>query len=94
MLFRGRNPLLGAWGVFAVTSGACWFHRPWGHLDLLPPDGSERCRLYRSVPKPWQTVQRADLWGVIVALQASRPVHLGVDNANVVGHVGQIGATF
>ena len=28
--------------------------------------------------------------GVIAALQVSRPVHLGVDNANVVGHVGRI----
>ena len=37
-----------------------------------------------------QTVQRAELWGVIAALQASRPVHLGVDNANVVGHVGRV----
>ena len=28
--------------------------------------------------------------GVTVALQAARPTHLGVDNANVVGHVGRI----
>ena len=64
-----------------------------GHLELLPPDlnsGSERSRLYFSVPRPLQSVQRAELWGVIAALQASRPVHLGVDNANVVGHVGSI----
>ena len=60
---------------------------------MLPPDlssGSERSRLYFSVPRPLQSVQRAELWGVIAALQASRPVHLGVDNANVVGHVGSI----
>ena len=40
-----------------------------GHLDLLPPDvesGAERCRLYLSVPRPLQTVQRADLWEVII----------------------------
>ena len=36
-------------------------------------------------------MQRAELWeGGIAALQASWPVHLGVDNANVVGHVGRI----
>ena len=34
--------------------------------------------------------QRAELWEVIAALQASRPIHLGVDNDNVVGHVGRI----
>ena len=61
-------------------------------MDLLPPDdsGLERSWVYFSVPKPLQTVQRAELWGVIVALQAARPVHLGVDNANVVGHVGRM----
>ena len=71
------------------------FKRSWWHLDLLPPDedsGTERCRLYLSVPRPLQTVQRAELWGVITALQASRPVHLGVDNANVVGHISRVSA--
>ena len=77
----------------------CWhlvlvgFKRSWWHLDLLPPDEdslTERCRLCLSVPRPLQTVQRAELWGVITALQASRLVHLGVDNANVVGHVCRI----
>ena len=83
----------GGAGVFAFSSGACWFHRSGGHLELLPPDldsGSERSMLFYSVPRPLQTVQRAELWGVIAALQASRPVHLGVDNANVVGHVGRV----
>ena len=83
----------GGAGVFALVSGASWFHRSWWHLDMLPPDedsGTERCRLYLSVPKPLQTVQRAELWEVITALQVSGPVHLGVDNANVVGHVARI----
>ena len=83
----------GGAGVFAFSSGANWFHRSGGHLELLPPDpnsGLERSILFFSVPRPLQTVQRAELWGVIAALQASRPVHLGVDNANVVGHVGRI----
>ena len=60
---------------------------------MLPPDGSsgsERCRLYLSVPKPLHTVQWAELWGVIAALQAAKPVHLGVDNANVVAQVAHI----
>ena len=37
-----------------------------------------------------QSVQRAELWGVILALQASGGVHLGVDNLNVVRHVGRL----
>ena len=32
----------------------------------------------------------AELWGVILALQVSRGVHLGVDNLNVVRHVGRM----
>ena len=35
-------------------------------------------------------VQRAELWGVILARQANDGVHLGVDNLGVVRHVGRI----
>ena len=57
------------------------------HLDLLPFDaelGVERCSSYSSLPGPLQTVQRAEMWRVILALQALLPVHLGVDHMNVV----------
>ena len=40
-------------GLFAHVSGSCWFHRAWGHLDLLLVDsdlGVERCSLYSSLP--------------------------------------------
>ena len=37
-----------------------------------------------------QTVQRAELWGIILALQANDGVHLGVDNLGVVRHVGRM----
>ena len=48
------------------------------------------CRGFCSVPGPLQAVQRAELWGVILALQANDGVHLGVDNLGVVRHVGRI----
>ena len=48
------------------------------------------CRGFCSVFGPLQTVQRAELWGVILALQANDGVHLGVDNLGVVRHVGGI----
>ena len=53
-------------GVFAHMSAFCWFHRRWGHLDMLPNDqvlGVERCSLYSTLPGPLQSVQRAELWG-------------------------------
>ena len=43
-----------------------------------------------AVPGPLQSVQRAELWGVILALQTSRAVHLGVDDLGVVRHVGSL----
>ena len=35
-----------------------------------------------------QTVQRAELWGAILAMQAYWPCHLGVDNLHVARTVG------
>ena len=37
-----------------------------------------------------QTVQRAELWGVLVALQGRIRMNIGVDNLNVVNHVSRI----
>ena len=50
----------------------------------------ERCVLFDSIRGPLQSVQRAELWGVILALQCSSAVHLGVDKLNVVRHVSRI----
>ena len=43
-----------------------------------------------SVLGPLQTVQRAELWGVILALQSADAVHIGVDSLGVVRHVGRL----
>ena len=70
-----------------------WNVRTWGHLDdvaLGEGGGGEGCRLFCSVPGPLQSVQRAELWGVILALQACTPVFVGVDNKNVVDHVSHL----
>ena len=39
---------------------------------------------------PLLTVQRADFWGVMIALQSSGVVYLGVDSLNVERHVGRL----
>ena len=77
---------------FARQSEHCWRERRWGHVDRLRPDvGDGRvCKGFCSVPGPLQTVQRAEMWGVILALQSSDAVHLGVDNLGVVRHVGRL----
>ena len=57
---------------------------------LLAILGVERCVLFDSIRGPLQSVQRAELWGVILALQCSSAIHLGVDILNVVRHVFRI----
>ena len=47
-------------------------------------------RGFVSVPGPLQTVQRAELWVVILALQSSDAVHVGVYNLCVVRHIGRL----
>ena len=64
---------------------------PGGHVDHLHSFGNfPACRGFCSVPGPYQSVQRAEMWGVILALQSSGAVHLGVDNLGVVRHVGRL----
>ena len=54
-------------------------------LVIFSPAGG-----FCSVPGPLQSVQRAEMWGVILALQSSGAGHLGVDNLGVVRHVGRL----
>ena len=79
-------------GCFTFRVRRLWASWKWGHWDDDGGDGSvvPACRGFCSVPGPLQTVQRAELWGVILALQVNDGVHLGVDNLGVVRHVGRI----
>ena len=78
-------------GMFAHQSELCWSNRRWGHVDCVQSDNvAHSCWGFVSVPRPSQTVQRAELWGVILALQSSDAVHVGVDNLGVVQHVGRL----
>ena len=50
-----------------------------GHVDgTRAHDDFSSCRGFFSVPGPVQTVQRAELWGVTLALQSSIAVHVGL----------------
>ena len=63
----------------------------WSHVDRVRLEGQmHSCSGFCSVLGPLQSVQRAELWGVILALQSSGAVHLGVDNLGVVRHVGRL----
>ena len=78
-------------GVSSSGAGffAYWCDRRRGHVDHFRPEGDvQSCRGFCSVPGLVQSVQRAEMWGVILALQSSGAVHLGVDNLGVVRHIG------
>ena len=78
-------------GFSSGHAGRFWAERSWGHSDddVQGDRTVASCRGYCSVPGPLQSVQRAEVWSVILALQASCGVQLGVDNLNVVRHVGR-----
>ena len=79
-------------GFFAHQCELSWSARRWGNVDhVRTVEGvGLSCGSFCSVPGSLHTVQRAELWGVILALQSSHAVHLVVDNLNVVRHVGRL----
>ena len=78
-------------GFFSHQAGRFWRGCLWGQVDDVRSNLDHGCcRGFCSVLGPLQSVQRAELWGVILALQTSRAVHLGVDNLGVVRHVGRL----
>ena len=78
-------------GFFAHSLAHFWDDQRWGHVDVVRLEGGlPSCRGFCSGPGPLQSVQRAEMWGVILALQSSGAVHLGVDNLGVVRHVGRL----
>ena len=59
-------------GFYAQQSDDYWGRRRWGHVDRVRPGGELlSCRGFCSVPGPLLSVQRAEMWGVVLALQSS-----------------------
>ena len=78
-------------GFYSHQAERFWRGCRWGHVDGVSPDLDRACcRGFSSVPGPLQSVQRAKMWGFVLALQSSRAVHLGVDNLGVVRHVDRL----
>ena len=53
-----------------------------------PHEGSSH--ILSGIPGPIQSVQRAEYWGVILALQAFSGIHIGIDNMNVLRGVAAL----
>ena len=62
----------------------------WGHAHDLdaPHEGSSH--IFSGIPGPIQSVQRAEYWGVILALKAYSGIHIGIDNLNVLRGVAAL----
>ena len=50
----------------------------WGHVQDFddPHEGSSH--IFSGIPRPIQSVQRAEFWGVILALKACSGIHVGI----------------
>ena len=70
-------------GVYLPASRVAFDSSTWETAEEYGDARLERCRALLPVPGVMQTVQRAEFWGAIVALQAYWPCHLGIDNLNV-----------
>ena len=57
-------------GVCLPAAEVAFDHSVWGTVEEYGDARLERCRAFLPVPGVLQTVQRAEYWGAIVALQA------------------------
>ena len=95
MVAEKTFPLLGVFevagaGVYLPASEIAFDHSVWGTVEEYGNAQLERCRAFQPIPGVLQTVQRAEFWGAIIALQAYWPCHLGIDNLNVVRSIGRL----
>ena len=77
-------------GVYLPASEVAFDNSVWGTVEEYGDARLERCRAFLPVPGALQTVQRAEFWGALLAMQAYWPCHLGIDNLNVVRSIGRL----
>ena len=77
-------------GVYLPASELAFENLVWGTVEEYGDARLERCRAFLPVPGVMQTVQRAEFWSAVLAMQAYWPCHLGIDNLNVARSVGRL----
>ena len=77
-------------GAFVHSPAIIFDSNHWGYAQDLddPHEGSSH--IFSGVLGPIQSVQRAEYWGVILALQAYSGIHIGIDNLNVLRGVAAL----
>ena len=77
-------------GVYLPASELAFTGSIWETVEENGDARLELCRAFLPVPGVLQTVQRAEFWGAILAMQAYWPCHLGIDNLNVARSIGRL----
>ena len=67
-------------GVYLLASEIAFDNSVWGTVEEYGDARLERCRAFLPVTGALQTVQCAEFWGALLAMQAYWPCHLGIDN--------------
>ena len=88
-LLLGGFEVAGA-GVYLPASELAFEGSIWGTVEEYGDARLDGCRAFLPVPGVLQTVQCAEFWGAILALQAYWPCHLGIDNLNVARSIGRL----
>ena len=86
----GGYEVAGAGVYLSAAAEVAFEGAVWGTAEEYGDARLERCRAFLPVPGVMQTVQRAEFWCAIVAMQAYWPCHLGIDNLNVAMTVGRV----
>ena len=77
-------------GVYLPVSELAFDGSVWGTAEEYGDARLDRCRAFVPVSGVMQTVQRAEFWGAIAALQAYWPCHLGIDHLYVARTIGRL----
>ena len=70
-------------GAFVHSPAIIFDSHHWGHAQDLADSHEGSSHVFSGVLGPIQSVQRAEYWGVFLALQAYSGIHIGIDNMNV-----------
>ena len=81
---------IGGFGVAGAASELAFEGLIWRTAEEYGDARLERCRAFLAVPGVMQTVQGAEFWCAIFAMQAYWPCHSGIDNLNVAWSLGRL----
>ena len=77
-------------GIYLPASELAFEGSDWGTVEEYGDARLERRRALLPVPGVMQTVQRAEFWGAVLAMQAYWPCHPGMDNLDVAPSIGRL----